>query len=106
VNSYCSIIFYLINIFKFYHDIFIDDKGMPIKRSVFKIGDSRGITLPKSWLELIEDTSGKVVTEIAIEVDSVLTIIPMIDGKLFKLPHLDYYIIEKVENIEMEAEPE
>lgn len=79
---------------------------MPIKRSVFKIGDSRGITLPKSWLELIEETSGKTITEIAIEVNSVLTIIPIIDGKLFKLPHLDYHTIEKVENVEMEAEPE
>ena len=51
---------------------------MPLKRPIFKIGGSRAITLPKSWLELIERETGKPVKEIAMEVDGKLTIEPIL----------------------------
>jgi len=58
---------------------------MPITRKVVKIGDSRGITLPYSWLEFLERQIGKEIVEVAIEVNSVLRILPVVDGKIFVL---------------------
>jgi antitoxin component of MazEF toxin-antitoxin module len=58
---------------------------MPIKRKIFSIGDSKAITLPKSWIEIIEKQIGKPLEEVAMEVNSVLTISPLIEGKLVKV---------------------
>ena len=58
---------------------------MPIKRRLITIGDSRGITIPKSWLELIEENTGTKLEEVAMEVNSVLTIFPVIEGKPVKV---------------------
>jgi antitoxin component of MazEF toxin-antitoxin module len=54
---------------------------MPIIRKVVSVGDSRGITIPKSWLEYFEKESGKEICEVAIEVDRVLTISPIFSKK-------------------------
>jgi len=54
---------------------------MPIIRKVVKVGDSRGITIPKSWLEFLEDETGKEVKKVAIEVDKVLTVSPILPKK-------------------------
>ncbi len=43
-----------------------------------EVGDSRVITLPKSWLEYAERESGVEIKEVAIEVDKVLVVSPII----------------------------
>lgn len=58
---------------------------MPIKRKVFAIGDSKAITLPKSWIEIYERQIGKPLSEVAVEVDAVLTIIPLVNGVPLKI---------------------
>jgi len=54
---------------------------MPIIRKVVKVGDSKGITIPKSWLDYIEKENEVEVTEVAIEVDKVLIIKPILPKK-------------------------
>ena len=51
---------------------------MPIIRKVIQVGTSRAVCLPKSWLELIERETGKTIKEVAVEVNGVLTIQPII----------------------------
>jgi len=51
---------------------------MPITRKVMTIGGSKGITLPKSWLDFLEKKHGKQIKEVAIEVDNKLIIEPII----------------------------
>jgi len=50
---------------------------MPIKRKICKIGTGYAIFLPKSWLDLIEERHGPV-KEVAIEVNDVLKVAPII----------------------------
>ena len=50
---------------------------MPIIRKVIKVGDSKGITIPKSWLEFVEKEAGQTCFEVAIEVNRILKIEPM-----------------------------
>ena len=58
---------------------------LPIIRKLIAFGNSsKGITLPKSWLELIEKETGKTVKEVAVEVDEFLTIQPIIPEKTEK----------------------
>ena len=40
---------------------------MPILRKVIAHGDSRGVTLPASWIKLIETEAGKKVNEVTLE---------------------------------------
>ena len=47
-------------------------------RKLFKSGSSRAMTIPSSWLELIERDSGKPVKEVTVEVNGCLTIHPII----------------------------
>ena len=51
---------------------------MPIIRKIISIGGSHGITIPKDWLEWIERTEGKKITEVTIEVNGILKIAPII----------------------------
>ena len=46
----------------------------PIIRKIMPIGDSQGITLPKSWLDWIERETGKRPTEVTIEVNGILKV--------------------------------
>ncbi|MBN2260470.1 MAG: hypothetical protein JW702_07985 [Clostridiales bacterium] len=54
---------------------------MPIIRKIIPIGGSHGITIPKDWLEWIERTTGKKVTEVTLEVNGILKIAPIIEGE-------------------------
>lgn len=54
---------------------------MPIIRKIIQIGNSRAITLPKSWLEFSETEIGEEIKAVAIEVDKVLTISPILKQK-------------------------
>jgi antitoxin component of MazEF toxin-antitoxin module len=54
---------------------------MPIIRKVVKVGDSRGMTIPKSWLEFLEKENDQEILEVAIEVDKVLTVSPILVKK-------------------------
>jgi len=51
---------------------------VPLIQKVIRIGDSRAVTIPKSWLEQIERETGKKVKEVAVEVNGVLTIKPIL----------------------------
>ena len=55
---------------------------MPIKRKLLPIGGSKGITLPKSWIDFIEQKYGEKIVEVAIEVDQKLIVTPIIKEKL------------------------
>jgi hypothetical protein len=51
----------------------------PIIRKIIDVGKtSKGITLPKSWLENFERETGKQITEVAMEVNGSLTIQPIL----------------------------
>jgi len=54
---------------------------VPIVRKVIDLRTSRAITLPKSWLEFLEKEHGVEIKEVAIEVDRVLTIEPILPKK-------------------------
>ena len=54
---------------------------MPIIRKLTCVGDSKGITLPKSWIENAEQEAGKKIVAIALEVDSIITIAPIFEKK-------------------------
>ncbi len=49
---------------------------MPIIRKVIKIGDSKAVTLPKTWLDFFEKEIGEEIGFVTIEVDKKLTIAP------------------------------
>jgi len=51
---------------------------MPIIRKIIQVGTSKAVSLPKSWLELIEREAGKPVKEVAVEVNGVLIIKPIL----------------------------
>ena len=55
---------------------------MPLIRKIISVGKtSQAVILPKSWLELIERETGKSIIEVAVEVNGVLTIQPIIPKK-------------------------
>jgi len=54
---------------------------MPILRRLTVVGDSRGITLPKSWIENAEQQAGKKIIAIALEVNGCITIKPIFENK-------------------------
>jgi len=55
---------------------------MPIIRKVIEVGKtSRGIIIPKSWLEYYEESEGQSIETVAIEVNRVLKIEPIFSKK-------------------------
>lgn len=55
---------------------------MPIIRKVIDVGKtSKGVILPKSWLKFYEKEAGVEITELAIEVNRVLKIEPILPKK-------------------------
>ena len=50
---------------------------MPIIRKLTTVGDSKGITLPKSWIENAEQEAGKKIVAIAMEVNHIITLRPV-----------------------------
>jgi hypothetical protein len=51
---------------------------MPLIRKIIEVGTSRAVTIPKDWLEFYEKQFGKPIEEVAIEVNEVLKIMPLI----------------------------
>jgi antitoxin component of MazEF toxin-antitoxin module len=51
---------------------------MPIIRKVIEIGNSKAICIPKSWFTYYENETGQPIENVAIEVNRVLKITPMI----------------------------
>lgn len=52
---------------------------MPIIRKLTTVGDSRGITLPKSWIESAEQETGRKMIAIALEVNHMITLQPVFE---------------------------
>lgn len=52
---------------------------MPIVRKLTTIGESKGVTLPKSWIENAEEQAGKKMVAIALEVDKIITLQPVFE---------------------------
>jgi len=50
-------------------------------RKIFEIGNSRAIIIPKGWLDFYEKDTGQKIVEVAIEVNKVLTIEPVLAKK-------------------------
>jgi len=51
---------------------------MPLVQKIIQVGDSRAVTIPKSWLAYYERESGHTIKEVAVEVDGKLTIRPIL----------------------------
>jgi antitoxin component of MazEF toxin-antitoxin module len=54
---------------------------MPIIRKVVEIGNSKAVFIPKSWFEYYEKETGQKIIKVAIEVNRVLKIEPLIEKK-------------------------
>ena len=54
---------------------------MPIIRKVIQVGNSKAISLPKSWLLWLEREYGVEITEVIVEIDRFLTIQPILKKK-------------------------
>ena len=51
---------------------------MPIIRKVIEVGNSKAVCLPKSWFEYYEKETGQRISQVAIEVNRVLKIEPLL----------------------------
>jgi len=51
---------------------------MPIIRKIIQVGTSKAVSLPKSWLQWLERETGMQIREVAIEIDRVLIIQPVL----------------------------
>jgi len=54
---------------------------MPIIRKIIQVGTSRAISIPKSWLDYYERETGVEIKEVAMEVNKILTITPILKNK-------------------------
>ncbi len=50
---------------------------MPIVRKLMDVGNSKSITLPKSWIENAEQQAGKKIIAMALEVNGKITLQPV-----------------------------
>jgi antitoxin component of MazEF toxin-antitoxin module len=53
---------------------------MPLIRSIIDLGNSKAVTIPKSWIDNYEKESGAKITEIAMEVNGVIIIRPVLQN--------------------------
>jgi antitoxin component of MazEF toxin-antitoxin module len=51
---------------------------MPIIRKLVQVGGSQGVTIPKSWIENVERQTGQKLTELAIEINGIIKIAPVV----------------------------
>lgn len=51
---------------------------MPLIQKVIQVGDSRAVTIPKSWLAYYERQSGQTIKEVSVEVNGKLIIKPIL----------------------------
>jgi hypothetical protein len=61
---------------------YVNNLHMPILKKVILHGASRGVTLPASWIALIEKESGQKLTEVLMEVNGEIRIRPLIEKKM------------------------
>lgn len=73
----------LISIFEFYFNLGVIET--PIIRKIIDVGDSKAVTLPKTWIEFFEKEEGKPIQYLTIEVDRELKILPYFKERLVKL---------------------
>lgn len=57
---------------------------MPIIRRVIAFGDSKAVTLPKSWIEEIERRTGQKIRELALEVNGSILVSPIFEKQEVK----------------------
>lgn len=55
---------------------------MPIIRKLVQVGGSKAVTIPKSWIDDIERKTGQKLTELAVEINGVIKISPMIEKEV------------------------
>jgi antitoxin component of MazEF toxin-antitoxin module len=55
---------------------------MPIVRKITGHGGSRGVTLPASWINLIEKETGQKLKAVLMDIDGLITIKPLIEKKV------------------------
>jgi hypothetical protein len=55
---------------------------MPIIRKILNIGDSKAVTLPKSWIENAEEGAGLKVIALALEVNGSIVLQPVFEKKI------------------------
>ena len=58
---------------------------MPIIRKMVQVGASKGVTLPKSWIEDAENAHGQKIEAIAMEINGLITLSPVFEPKTEKL---------------------
>lgn len=51
---------------------------MPIIRKIIRVGTSKAVSLPKSWLTFYERQYGQCITEVSVEVNGKLIIRPIL----------------------------
>jgi antitoxin component of MazEF toxin-antitoxin module len=52
---------------------------MPIIRSILKLGHSKAVTIPKSWITSAEDQTGRKIVALAMEVNGTITLQPIFE---------------------------
>jgi len=52
---------------------------MPIIRSILNLGNSKAVTIPKSWLTNAEDKTGRKIIALAMEIDGTITLQPVFE---------------------------
>jgi antitoxin component of MazEF toxin-antitoxin module len=55
------------------------EPSMPIIRSILNLGNSKAVTIPKSWLTNAEDQTGKKVIALAMDVNESITLQPIFE---------------------------
>ncbi len=59
-----------------------ENKMSPLIKKIFKVGiASKAVIIPKSWLTYYEQQTGQKITELAMEVDRVLIVQPILSRK-------------------------
>lgn len=51
---------------------------MPIIRKIIRVGSSKAVSIPISWLKFYEEETGCEIKKVAMEVNDVLTIRPIL----------------------------
>jgi antitoxin component of MazEF toxin-antitoxin module len=54
---------------------------MPITRKVIQVGEARAVSLPKSWIENLEEQLGHPLTEVLMDVNDEIKIRPKVEMK-------------------------
>ena len=57
---------------------------MPIERRIVRVGSSRAVTIPSSWIELLEKKHKAKVEGVAMEINTAIIIKPIIRGKVIE----------------------